>query len=504
MDLLYRAAADQEVNWGNAESEIAGFSGVRVVHPEVSIVAAKPMVNISTTLGIVTSMQTTGAAIDALSRISSAIPITSDTGVSTQGFMYLSGYEGSYLEEKAFEDVLGVESISTMKLLRIAAGQGISIVTINQQNISSVLPTITTGLDVTSTQAIQTNIENLVNQGLEVQIPSSGTTYQAFTGTGYIALNLTTGEGGYYLSGNLHGGMTVLPLIEWPPDIGLPLINEYINVVKPDNDPNAVTQLRLITPNWAVSTVGKFLDNPIQVQALDSKGVPVIGATITFQIKNGGGCLAPNDTFSSLPPNLQPQPSCTDLDITVNGTTNYVGEASAEFKLGKYTNADPIYYKMTDLPSEEVTLAGLNNLNIVSQNNIGLASGYTAIGMPDKPATLTGINNAPYDIGRLAAYSGYVVGNVVDQYNNPVSNVPVVFSAATNYLGTNSSDPLFQSNYEPMAIVSWKNAGVVQGCPATPSQDNVQACEGGPVITIPTTFKGADGYVITGNVCDAI
>ncbi len=183
------------------------------MHPEVSIVAAKPVVNVSTTLGIVTSMQTTGAALDALTRISSAIPISTDTGVSTKGFMYLSGYEGSYLEEKAFEDVLGVESISTMKLLRLAAAQGISIVTINQQNISSVLPTITTGLDVTSTQAIQTNIQNLVNQGLEVQIPISGTTYEAFTGTGYIALNLTTGEGGYYLSGNLHGGMTVLAYI---------------------------------------------------------------------------------------------------------------------------------------------------------------------------------------------------------------------------------------------------------------------------------------------------
>ena len=138
MDLLYRAAADQEVNWGNAESEIAGFSGVRVVHPEVSIVAAKPVINISTTLGIVTGMRVNGAALDALSRISSAILISPDTGVSTKGFMYLSGYEGSYLEEKAFEDVLGVESISTMKLLRLAAGQGIIIVTINQHHISIV------------------------------------------------------------------------------------------------------------------------------------------------------------------------------------------------------------------------------------------------------------------------------------------------------------------------------------------------------------------------------
>ncbi|MCL5878750.1 MAG: hypothetical protein M1428_02985, partial [Deltaproteobacteria bacterium] len=213
------------------------------MHPEVTVVAAKPVVNVSTTLGIVTSMQTTGAAIDALSRISSAIPITSDTGVSTKGFMYLSGYEGSYLEEKAFEDILGVESISTMKLLRLAAGQGISIVTIDQQNISTVLPTITTGLDPTTTAAIQSNIENLVNQGLEVQVPISGTTYEAFTGTGYIALNLNTGEGGYYLSGNLHGGMTVLALAYWPPDIGLPLIYPYEPIGPPDKIPNAVTQL---------------------------------------------------------------------------------------------------------------------------------------------------------------------------------------------------------------------------------------------------------------------
>ena len=38
------------------------------------------------------------------------------------------------------------------------------------------------------------NIQNLVNQGLEIQVPISGTTYEAFTGTGYIAINLNTGN----------------------------------------------------------------------------------------------------------------------------------------------------------------------------------------------------------------------------------------------------------------------------------------------------------------------
>ena len=267
MNLLYKSASDQGSNWNSAESEISGFSGVRVVHPEVTVVAAKPVVNVSTTLGIVTSMQTTGAALDALTRISSAIPISTDTGVSTKGFMYLSGYEGSYLEEKAFEDVLGVESISTMKLLRLAAAQGISIVTVNQQNIGAVLNSLASeerdgvrsipGLDPTTSTAIISNIQILVNQGLEIQIPISGTTYEAFTGTGYIALNLNTGEGGYYLSGNLHGGMTVLAYIYWPPDIGLPIIYPYEPVGPPDTNPNAVAQLIKVSPDWGVGTVGQ-------------------------------------------------------------------------------------------------------------------------------------------------------------------------------------------------------------------------------------------------------
>ena len=63
MNLLYNSAYHQGANWGNAESEISGFSGMRVVHPEVSIVAAKPDVEVSTTSGIVTGMRVNGAAL---------------------------------------------------------------------------------------------------------------------------------------------------------------------------------------------------------------------------------------------------------------------------------------------------------------------------------------------------------------------------------------------------------------------------------------------------------
>ena len=478
------------------QAEISGFSGVGGVHPEVTVVAAKPVVNVSTTLGIVTSMQTTGAALDALTRISSAIPISTDTGVSTKGFMYLSGYEGSYLEEKAFEDVLGVESISTMKLLRLAAAQGISIVTINQQNISSVLPTITTGLDVTSTQAIQTNIQNLVNQGLEVQIPISGTTYEAFTGTGYIALNLTTGEGGYYLSGNLHGGMTVLALAYWPPDIGLPIIYPYEPVGPPDKNPDAVSQLVLTSPNWAVGTVGQFLDAPLIVQALDSSGVPVSGATITFNVGDGGGCIAPYDmTVLPLPPQL-PVPVCTDGTVSV--MTGYTGEAGVWFQLGKYTNVHPTYYMQPG--DQEPTQAGINTLNAVSQNNIGLIGGYTAIARPDIPKTMTQIQDAVW--GLFTTYMGFVAVAVQDRYNNPVSNVPVQFAVQPyQYLGGSLGGVSDQARN--MEVVSESSFGT-NGCPWMPTLNDTNACHAGSDLTSVTDFKGAMMGLISGNLSNTI
>ena len=56
---------------------------MRGVHPEVTVVAAKPVVNVSTTLGIVIGMQT--------------IPISPDMGLSTGSLpLNVRGTEGRY------------------------------------------------------------------------------------------------------------------------------------------------------------------------------------------------------------------------------------------------------------------------------------------------------------------------------------------------------------------------------------------------------------------------
>jgi hypothetical protein len=285
--------------------------------------------------------------------------------------------------------------------------------------------------------------------------------------------------------------MTVLALIYWPPDLGLPIIYPNIQIGPPDTNPNAVAQLVKVSPDWGVGTVGQFLEAPLIVRAVDSSGVPVSGATITFNVGDGGGCIAPYDMSSlPLPPQL-PVPVCTDGTVSV--MTGYTGEAGAWFELGKYTKDNPIYYKMTTNPQENVTQALVNTLNVVSQNNIGLMGGYTVIARPDKPVRMTQIMDPVW--GLLTTYAGFVAVAVQDRYNNPVSNVPVTFAVQQyQYLGGAAPDGALN-----MEVVSENNLGV-GGCPWMPTLRDTSVCHAGYNLTSITDFKGATMGVILGNL----
>ena len=319
---------------------------------------------------------------------------------------------------------------------------------------------------------------NLVNQGLEVQVPISGTTYQAFTGTGYIALNLNTGEGGYYLSGNLHGGITVAPIQQWPPNVGMPIIDPNEPMLPPDTDPNSVYRLDWVSPNWQVGTVGQFLPGPLIVKVTDALGLPVWGATITFTVVDGGGCI-----------NMTGSGDCIGNAVPV--VTNYAGYAGVWLQLGQHTNVDPVY--MMNSGDQKETQAGVNTLSAVSQNNISLLGGYTAIGMPDKPAALVK-THSPSGSVLLGDYVGFNAAMVEDKYGNPVSNIQVTFAVNQwQYMGSTTID---DTKVQNVALVPEENIGQklsTGDCPPSPTQDNVGVCGAGPGPFQETAdFKGVD------------
>ena len=127
-------------------------------------------------------------------------------------FIRESGMNGSSLEHDVPEKMFSTqdnpaEAISAVKALKIANDQGIPIYTVNQTNISTVLPQLQVDENVKS------DIQNAVNAGKEVSVSKTNITYKGWTGCGYIITNPNTGAGAYMISGGLSGGHLIELLI---------------------------------------------------------------------------------------------------------------------------------------------------------------------------------------------------------------------------------------------------------------------------------------------------
>ncbi len=120
--------------------------------------------------------------------------------------MILGGAEGSLYENLIFEDSFDKEAVSTIKILELAAEQGITIYKgWNSLPLpSNTLPTF-----------IQNAIASAVSGGYEVTFPASEITIGNWTGCGYIYMDPCTGAAGYIISGGQNGGSTVVVWYDW-------------------------------------------------------------------------------------------------------------------------------------------------------------------------------------------------------------------------------------------------------------------------------------------------
>ncbi|MFQ6008594.1 MAG: transglutaminase family protein, partial [Candidatus Zixiibacteriota bacterium] len=138
--------------------------------------------------------------------------VSSRTGNREQAFTYMisTGMTGSILEPAIWElwlypDPTG-RGISTAHILAFANQNGINILRIDQDDLSTVLSQLQLAPDV------KEEIENAVAAGKIVTVPQSEVTKEGWTGTGYILLDPTTGSASYRISGGTAGG--VLGLIK--------------------------------------------------------------------------------------------------------------------------------------------------------------------------------------------------------------------------------------------------------------------------------------------------
>lgn len=115
-------------------------------------------------------------------------------------YMASTGMLSSLYESLVWEQLTGMESVSTISILQTAEEQGIEILILTKENLS-------TGLGKLHTDAVtRENVINAVNSGKTVTIPAENVRIKDWNGTGYIVMNMETGAGEYLISGGLSGG----------------------------------------------------------------------------------------------------------------------------------------------------------------------------------------------------------------------------------------------------------------------------------------------------------
>ena len=130
-----------------------------------------------------------------------------DCGGEGKEIMILGGAEGSLYENLIFEDSFDKEAVSTIKILELAAEQGIPVY---KRWNSTTLPG-----DVTLPTQVRNAIVSSIAAGSVVTFPARQITHGNWTGCGYIDMDDCTGAAGYIISGGQNGGSTVVVWYDW-------------------------------------------------------------------------------------------------------------------------------------------------------------------------------------------------------------------------------------------------------------------------------------------------
>jgi RHS repeat-associated protein len=161
-----------------------------------------------TLFGTPSDLEPGGYFVDAKRNIYTPVSVTGDASQELD-FMILGGYNSSFFEHDLFEDFFNLEAISTVKLLSLAADQGMPVYDIDSGNIATILPLLT--IDSGTKSAIQ----SAVSAGHVVKVHQDTLSVKNWNGAGYIDRDPTTNAAGYIISGGWAGGSTIDAIKTW-------------------------------------------------------------------------------------------------------------------------------------------------------------------------------------------------------------------------------------------------------------------------------------------------
>ncbi len=401
-ELLNQRALHYLRRWNAVDAALAGLTRSVVFRPVVNHVLVKNHVAVDYASGNVPlTFEWKGIDVDADLRPSVPIPAAEEEG-PRRDFYLLSGLIGSDLEARVLEDDLGVDSISTVKLLRL----GGAVKEIDSSNADVEIPRLRIEADLVS------RIEEHVHRGRVVLVPEADVSFLAWNGAGFAAWDPASGESAYMLSGNIAGATTGEPPGQLPnlQDI---LSDPDESTDEPSRIVAAVTKLP--ETDFQDALVDQELPLPIGVYVTDAEGNPVAdGVAVTFRIVNGGDLL----TLDRLEQGGA---------ITVQ-TEN--GVARLRYQLGLTTRNDPRFV-LENSGDRFLTQVGLYHVT-AEAGGVALDEPFFAYAFPDA-AEENGVRHGRLELVTGKYATSFVLNvppqpmwvETVDRFENPVSNLEV-------------------------------------------------------------------------------
>ncbi len=159
--------------------------------------------NVSYMFGVAMNVSAGGINMDEQRNLELTEALDGDNSKVIQ-YNIQSGMNSSALESSVPEQLFSTPTnptkcISAVDALQLANNEGVPIYTVNQSNISTVLPQLQLPSDVIS------DIQNAVNAGEIVTVSQTEINFNGWIGVGYIIIDPTTGAGAYMISGGLSG-----------------------------------------------------------------------------------------------------------------------------------------------------------------------------------------------------------------------------------------------------------------------------------------------------------
>ncbi|MBL8951585.1 MAG: RHS repeat protein, partial [Myxococcaceae bacterium] len=308
---LYAAAAAYANGWTEAEDELSKVLGTRLVRRAAGVVLVENQLVVEESLGVRTRVAWKGLEMDADLRTATAV---STVAGRAGAFMRLSGHQGSFLEAKALADATGEESVSATGVLQHAAAQGISVLTITPANAAVLLP------QVSAPAGVLRDLADAIARGREVRVPAVEVDMRDWSGTAFIVRDVVTEEGGYFLSGVVSGGMTVVSPLSW---LNQSVVQALSNPNPPPtvNDPARAERIVALPLADPIGDMGAAKRVRVVVTTLD--GRPVTNVPVTFRQN-----LPSTPTFHPAPAGAQaPPPGPGQVQLVVQ--TDLYGVASA-------------------------------------------------------------------------------------------------------------------------------------------------------------------------------